>query len=306
MRRAPRTKRMRTSIPTLLLGGLLLVGSLMAGCRGTSTPEALTPTSKPLPRPSPTRVLQGPELIPTPLPEESTWKQIPLLVRRFYLTTRQGRTLLFIEAMLPTPCHEARAQVQAQPGRLQVDLFAVMPPEEAVCVQVLSYLSGYVDLTPWLEADPEAQVWLGNQQAPVQEGLAPPITPPTTPPSDTSPSSGGHAMTTIPTPDPKETAWQVGPFHLESARLEYREAAWVLVVSGTLPTPCHQVRHRVALEGTRLQVDIFTVRDPGVMCVQVLQPFSGEVDLTPWARQHPGVEVWVNGQRVGKLDSTQE
>ncbi len=307
-------KSMDTPRKFAYIVGLFLLVTLLGGCRGR-TPSAPgtpgTPVSTPgevSATPSPTLFQNGPVPIPTPVPEETSWKQTPLMVRRFYLATRHNRSLLFIEAMLPTPCHEARAQVQAQPGRIQVDVFAVVPPGQEVCVQVLSYLSGYVDLTPWLKADPDAEVWLGNQRVPVQEGLAPPITPPTTPPATLPqpPSGGGPMSPSIPTPGPKESSWQQGPFYLQEARVEIRGNAWRLVVSGSSPTPCHQVRHRVTLEGARLLVEIFTLRDPDVMCIQMLQPFSGEVDLTPWARQHPGAEVWVNGQRVGTLGPEEE
>lgn len=297
----------------MLLTAIGLVAAFLTGCQATDVPGTAmpitrtpTPTQETWVTPSPTPAEDGPVLIPTPAPEETTWNSTPLMVRRFYLTTRQGRARLFIEAMLPTPCHEARAQVQVRPGRIQVDVFAVLPPGQEVCIQVLSYLSGYVDLTPWLEADPNAEVWLGNQRAPVQEGLAPPMLPTALPPTVPRLPSGGGPMSTLPTPGPQESSWQPGPFYLQEVRLEREGDTWRLMVSGSAPTPCHQVRHRVTLEGERLLIEIFTLREPKAMCIEMLQPFSGEVDLTPWARQYPGIEVWVNNQRVGALNPGQE
>ncbi len=104
----------------------------------------------------------------------------------------------------------------------------------------------------------------------------------------------------IPSPGPEDPKTR-GPFYLNRVWLEHREDRWWLWVEGSLPTPCHQARVQVQPDPEKLQVEVFTVRDPNAICIQVLKPFTGYVDLTPWATKHPGRPVVVNGQEVGRL-----
>lgn len=63
---------------------------------------------------------------------------------------------------------------------------------------------------------------------------------------------------------------------LESYPLQYN-----LHLKGTLPSPCHQLRIAVDSpdEHNQIQVDVYSVVDPQVMCAQVLQEFEVTVSL---------------------------
>lgn len=55
----------------------------------------------------------------------------------------------------------------------------------------------------------------------------------------------------------------------------------ILTLSGNLPTPCHEIAFMIGQpdENNRIDVNVYSVSDPGAMCVQVLQPFTQEIDL---------------------------
>ena len=76
-----------------------------------------------------------------------------------------------------------------------------------------------------------------------------------------------------------------------------------LSISGDLPTPCHQLR--VAVEApdveNRISIDAYSVVDPEMVCIQVLEPFEEMVDLGSFPPGH--YSVWVNGELAGEFDS---
>ncbi len=76
-----------------------------------------------------------------------------------------------------------------------------------------------------------------------------------------------------------------------------------LNLSGNLPTPCHQFRADVSKPDTenKINVDVYTVVDPNMMCIQVLKEFSESINLGTYPSGH--YTVLVNGQSVGEFDS---
>jgi hypothetical protein len=76
---------------------------------------------------------------------------------------------------------------------------------------------------------------------------------------------------------------------------------YVLFLSGTLPTPCHQLRVTISEpdEKNQIDVDIYSVVDPAEICIQVLEPFEANIPLG----SYPSGEysVFVNGQSVGEI-----
>jgi hypothetical protein len=76
-----------------------------------------------------------------------------------------------------------------------------------------------------------------------------------------------------------------------------------LMLSGDLPTPCHELRLLVNEpdEEKKINVDAYTVVDPNMMCTQVLKPFQANVDLGTFPSGH--YSVWVNGELAGEFDS---
>jgi len=76
-----------------------------------------------------------------------------------------------------------------------------------------------------------------------------------------------------------------------------------LVLQGSLPTPCNQLRvvAKPQDEQNRIQVDIYSVIDPAKGCVQVLEPFEVNVGLGSFPSGH--YSVWVNEEMVGEFDA---
>ena len=76
-----------------------------------------------------------------------------------------------------------------------------------------------------------------------------------------------------------------------------------LGISGNLPTPCHQLRAVISAPDAenKINVDVYTVVDPNLMCAQVLKPFSETIELGTFPSGH--YSVWVNDQLAGEFDS---
>ncbi|MDM7952694.1 MAG: hypothetical protein QUV07_05705 [Cyanobium sp. CZS 25K] len=70
-----------------------------------------------------------------------------------------------------------------------------------------------------------------------------------------------------------------------------------LLLIGSLPTPCHELRMEIAgktVADGLLQLQVWSVVDPAVMCAQVLQPFSVEVPV-PVEQGKSVIAIAING-----------
>jgi hypothetical protein len=126
----------------------------------------------------------------------------------------------------------------------------------------------------------------------------------TSPPTDTSTTQ--EPMPDPLLPQPGDSKLTRGNVFIEEAGLVIRESyppQISLNLSGELPTPCHQLRAKVNEPdvNNKINVDVYTVVDPDLMCTQVLKPFSESVDLGTFPSGH--YSVWVNGESVGEFDS---
>jgi hypothetical protein len=76
-----------------------------------------------------------------------------------------------------------------------------------------------------------------------------------------------------------------------------------LTLSGNLPNPCHELRAEIGTPDAdnRMDVDVYTVVDPNVMCTEVLKPFTESMDLGTFPTGH--YTVWVNSELVGEFDA---
>jgi len=76
-----------------------------------------------------------------------------------------------------------------------------------------------------------------------------------------------------------------------------------LIIAGSLPTPCHQLR--VVLndpdELNRINVEVYSVVDAEAICIQVLEPFEETVSLGSFPSGT--YQVFVNGEEIGEFDS---
>ncbi|MGA1795734.1 MAG: hypothetical protein ACMUIL_07730 [bacterium] len=80
---------------------------------------------------------------------------------------------------------------------------------------------------------------------------------------------------------------------LESYPMQVR-----LGLKGDLPTPCHELRARVSEPDgrNRIMVEVYSLVDPGLACIQVLDPFDVKVSLGSFTEG--AYTVWVNGEKV--------
>jgi hypothetical protein len=90
---------------------------------------------------------------------------------------------------------------------------------------------------------------------------------------------------------------QVDILVAESFPPQYR-----LIIKGTLPTPCHQLRVEVAPPDSQdiIQVSVYSVVDPDAICTQVLAPFETTVPLQ--GLPSGTYTVVVNGEEAGSIE----
>ncbi len=76
-----------------------------------------------------------------------------------------------------------------------------------------------------------------------------------------------------------------------------------VVLNGNLPDPCHQLRVLVSPPNAQREVnlDVYSVFDPGVVCITVLKPFDATIPLGTFYGGH--YTIFVNGQLLGEFDA---
>lgn len=95
----------------------------------------------------------------------------------------------------------------------------------------------------------------------------------------------------------------VGPVYVDSAEIMYLESWPVQVrlwVTGSLPTPCHEVAYEVQDFGSSLDVRLWSVADPEVACAQVLEPFEISIELGSY--ESADLPVLLNGEEIGRIE----
>ena len=112
------------------------------------------------------------------------------------------------------------------------------------------------------------------------------------PTSTTAPGSGGGVRSEV---------------YIEGAELEVAESYPVQVylhVWGNTPTPCHKLKYEISDpdEFNRIDVEMWTEADPGVVCIQVLSPFDERIQIPMQGQADGRYEVWLNGEYVGEFD----
>jgi len=83
---------------------------------------------------------------------------------------------------------------------------------------------------------------------------------------------------------------------LESFPLQFQ-----LQVTGSLPTPCHELRAVVEEpdDQNQIRVDMYSLVDPDTVCAQVLEPF--DVSLSLGSYPSGTYSVFVNGEKIGEI-----
>ena len=148
--------------------------------------------------------------------------------------------------------------------------------------------------------------------APDQPAIATPITI-ELPPTETTPSMVEPPERGAPKPINSEYLPQrqdgnlaQGIVYIERSELLIMESYPIqvaLVLQGSLPTPCNQLRviAKPPDEQSRIMVDVYSVIDPAQACVQALEPFEANIGLGSFQAGH--YSVWVNGEMIVEFDA---
>lgn len=129
---------------------------------------------------------------------------------------------------------------------------------------------------------------------------APRLDPPTSNTSQLTP------ITDNTNPRPGDETLLRGTVYIDSVDLLVMESfplQFSLILNGSLPTPCHQLRVLVNPpdEESRIFVDVYSLVDADNMCIEVLQPFSKNIPLGSFPGGH--FTIWVNGDLVSEFDA---
>ena len=137
----------------------------------------------------------------------------------------------------------------------------------------------------------------------LEPGTLPPDTAVTSQPLDATleePANDPYA------PQPGDSALIRGNVFIQETDLLIRESfppQIALTLSGELPTPCHQLRVQAEEPDAdnRINVEVYSVVNPDLACIQVVEPFEANISLGTYPSGH--YSVWVNGEMVGEFDS---
>ncbi len=128
----------------------------------------------------------------------------------------------------------------------------------------------------------------------------------TSPNPDQPVSSDGTRIPQVNPPSPADLNLLRGNAYLDSVELLILESyplQFTLALKGDLPTPCNQLRVDVSppdLEN-KIMVDVYSVSQPDMICVQVLQPFEENVPLGSFSSGH--YTLWINGELIAEFDA---
>jgi len=106
-------------------------------------------------------------------------------------------------------------------------------------------------------------------------------------------------------PQAADAAWSRDQATIESKdvlTMESMPPQFSLTLKGNLPTPCHQLRVSVQAPDAEnhIEVEVYSVIDPNLMCAQVLGSFETHVPLTGLSAGK--YIVLVNGEQAGEIE----
>ncbi len=118
------------------------------------------------------------------------------------------------------------------------------------------------------------------------------------------PVTGGEVTVSPLDPIPGEEAMvrsEVIIKEVEILTLESFPPKYMLIINGDLPTPCHNLRAEVNEpdQNNRINVEIYALVDPDVICVQVIQPFETNIGLGSYPEGE--FSLYVNGELAGRI-----
>jgi len=135
--------------------------------------------------------------------------------------------------------------------------------------------------------------------------MVPPPDPTRLPDPDSSVEApAGNTAANPYVPQPGDSALQRSNAYLNSTEISLMESFPPQVglrLAGNLPTPCHQLRVAVSEPDAKknIPIDVYSVVQKDVVCVEVLQPF--EVSLNLGSYPQGNYSLLVNGAEIGQV-----
>ncbi len=107
-------------------------------------------------------------------------------------------------------------------------------------------------------------------------------------------------------PQPSDSSMIRGNAFLDAKELLTLESfplQFLLRLTGSLPTPCNQLRVAVSLPDAenKVLVDVYSVSKPDEICMQVIEPFDVNIPLGSFPAGK--YTLWVNGEKVAEFQS---
>lgn len=107
-------------------------------------------------------------------------------------------------------------------------------------------------------------------------------------------------------PSPADGALIRSEVYLENASLATLESyplQFMLQLNGSLPTPCHQLRIAPSPpdDENNVNVDVYSVVNPGEICIQVLHPFEAAFPLGSFPSGKYSLRV--NGELIAEFQA---
>jgi hypothetical protein len=171
--------------------------------------------------------------------------------------------------------------------------------EESMSLWKFATLFLFVVIVAACAANPRGNTEIKNI-SPTNSPEAPELTP-------TEPASGEktpdvEAPRSPLDPLPNEDNMIRGSAFVQSSEIVMMESypvQVVLKISGTLPTPCHKLRAEVSEldENNNINVELYSLTEPGAMCIQVLKPFEESIPLGSF--ESGEYTVSINGKEAG-------
>jgi hypothetical protein len=148
--------------------------------------------------------------------------------------------------------------------------------------------------TPVSPDDPDGEPYPGPQ----------PITPDEPMPVPYPEPGGGYEGPILPQPGDEDL--ERGEVFIDTFTLLTMESfppQFALIIRGNLPTPCHELRAKVADpdEQNRIMVETYSLFDPEEICITVLQPF--EVSISLGSFPDGDYSVYVDDELVAEFSS---
>ncbi len=162
-----------------------------------------------------------------------------------------------------------------------------------------------VSCAPANPAAPAEDKGMDATMPPAQNTETPPpaMDTPVTSPGETA--SAGEAERSPVDPLPNESKMARGNVFVDESGVILMESFPVqaaLLVSGSLPTPCHELKATVSEpdKENNIYVELYSLTDPNMACIQMIEQFETSIPLGSYSSG--SYTVYLNGDEVGEIN----